>query len=90
MQAEARWRSTHYDQKFVSPLEYPYFTLNGDRRNHQIRVHMSEAHHPIVGDLLYGGGSRAPALKIVTALKRIALHAAELGFVHPVREKYVN
>lgn len=43
-------------------------------RTHQIRVHLSEMGHPIVGDKLYG--SRR-------ALGRIALHAAELGFTHP-------
>lgn len=77
---------THYEQKFSSPLGVSLLHVKLETgRTHQIRVQMSEAHHPIVGDLLYGGGSRTPSLKkVVTALKRISLHAAELGFVHPV------
>lgn len=55
-------------------------------RTHQIRVHLSErAGTPILSDKLYG---RLPAdahlAKIATELGRQALHAATLGFTHPV------
>ncbi len=50
-------------------------TLETGRRN-QIRVHLSEAGHPIVGDVMYGRGLADP-------LGRLALHARDLGFVHP-------
>lgn len=46
-------------------------------RTHQIRVHMSELGHPILGDPVYGG-------KFKKAAPRLALHACELGFDHPV------
>lgn len=50
-------------------------------RTHQIRVHMSYAGCPVVGDRLYGARrDLAEAL----GSRRFALHAAELGFTHPV------
>jgi 23S rRNA pseudouridine1911/1915/1917 synthase len=54
-------------------------------RTHQIRVHLSEAGLPLLGDAMYGRTPRTPALRpIAAALGRQALHAAVLGFVHPV------
>ncbi|MFT3995913.1 MAG: RluA family pseudouridine synthase [Asticcacaulis sp.] len=56
-------------------------------RTHQIRVHMAHLGCPCLGDPVYGSG--APARPVADALKahgfaRQALHAAHLGFVHPV------
>jgi 23S rRNA pseudouridine1911/1915/1917 synthase len=55
-------------------------------RTHQIRVHLSEqAHTPILADPLYGRRPADPDLAaIADALGRQALHAAVLGFVHPI------
>ena len=50
-------------------------TLETGRKN-QIRVHLSEMGHPIVGDRAYGS-SQDP-------LRRLGLHAFQLGFKHPV------
>ncbi len=81
---------THYEV-----LEtYPKFarvqlTLETGRL-HQIRVHLQHIGHPVAGDAIYGGEQRAindadtGALKHALAqLKRQALHARLLGFVHP-------
>ena len=60
-------------------------------RTHQIRVHMSHAGHGLVGDPTYGGKRKLPkgaisddGLAALGAFKRQALHAASLGFVHPI------
>ena len=60
-------------------------------RTHQIRVHMAHAGHALVGDPVYGGRRKVAAsalsdagLAAVQGFQRQALHAAELGFDHPV------
>ena len=55
-------------------------------RTHQIRVHLWEqARTPILGDPLYGSAPTHPELRRIAAeLGRQALHAAVLGFVHPI------
>jgi len=54
-------------------------------RTHQIRVHLSEIGHPIVGDAVYGGvRRRVPgSLRPVLTLERPFLHAFRLMFHHP-------
>ena len=60
-------------------------------RTHQIRVHMSYAGHALIGDQTYGGrrilaakSSGEVAAGMANAYPRQALHAASLGFDHPV------
>ncbi len=48
-------------------------------RTHQIRIHLSEAGHPVVGERVYVRGYDAPLLPA----PRLMLHARELGFLHP-------
>jgi 23S rRNA pseudouridine1911/1915/1917 synthase len=57
----------------------------GTGRTHQIRVHLSERGHPVIGDALYGGTRRKvpAALAPVSRLDRPFLHAARLTFTHP-------
>ena len=60
-------------------------------RTHQIRVHLSHAGHGLVGDPVYGGKRKIARAALpdalaeaVKAFPRQALHAAVLGFIHPV------
>jgi 23S rRNA pseudouridine1911/1915/1917 synthase len=53
-------------------------------RTHQIRVHFSALHHPVVGDTLYGAAAQLQIGKItLPALGRNFLHAAKIGFTQP-------
>jgi 23S rRNA pseudouridine1911/1915/1917 synthase len=59
-------------------------------RTHQIRAHMAYTGHGLIGDQTYGGKRRlpeklfGPAAEMANGFARQALHAASLGFVHPV------
>ena len=51
-------------------------------RKHQIRVHLAERGHPIIGDKNYGSRTNP--------IRRLALHGAHLDFKHPVTGKLMN
>ncbi len=51
-------------------------------RKNQIRVHMADLQHPIVGDFRYGSKS--------DPINRVCLHAAELGFHHPTTSRLLR
>jgi len=65
-------------------------------RTHQIRVHLSEAGFPLLGDPVYGGAGRLSCVKdsklraLIGALSRQALHARTLGFIHPLTGTYME
>jgi 23S rRNA pseudouridine1911/1915/1917 synthase len=64
-------------------------------RTHQIRVHLSHIHYPLVGDPVYGGRLRLPRgasealIQALQAFRRQALHAESLGFIHPDSGEWV-
>ena len=60
-------------------------------RTHQVRVHMASIGHPLLGDPVYGRSGKTNG-KILKELQfhRQALHAAELGFAHPVTKNRLS
>jgi 23S rRNA pseudouridine1911/1915/1917 synthase len=66
----------------------PGYTLLACRletgRTHQIRIHLAELGHPICGDKVYGRKPDGSLYMDTSRAPRLALHAAELGFTHPV------
>jgi 23S rRNA pseudouridine1911/1915/1917 synthase len=83
---------THYElRRAYGPAARPLAARLACRletgRTHQIRVHLAHIGAPCLADPLYGAGAPAPAVKAAIAaagLTRQALHAAVLGFVHPI------
>ncbi|MCZ2340588.1 MAG: RluA family pseudouridine synthase [Bacteroidales bacterium] len=53
-------------------------------RTHQIRIHLSESGHPVCGDKVYCRKPNGDNIPDRSTAPRLALHALELGFVHPV------
>ncbi len=55
-------------------------------RTHQIRIHLAELGHPVLGERVYVRDFHDPPIPA----SRIMLHAAELGFVHPKTNRPVQ
>jgi 23S rRNA pseudouridine1911/1915/1917 synthase len=53
-------------------------------RTHQIRIHVAELGHPVCGEKVYNRKAGEDAAPDNSGAPRLALHAAELGFAHPV------
>jgi tRNA pseudouridine65 synthase len=59
-------------------------------RLHQIRRHLKFIAHPIIGDTRYGKGEHNRLFRERFALHRIALHALQIRFQHPLREETID
>ncbi len=70
-------------------------------RSHQIRIHFKHIHHPVFGDPEYGGRQRMVgqlrtlwekrlAIQLLKQMPRQALHAYRLGFIHPIRQEWMQ
>lgn len=73
---------THY-QKIKGNNQYSLLEVELETgRKNQIRVHMQDIGHPVVGDKKYGANSNP--------IKRLGLHASTLEFIHPQTDELVN
>mgnify|MGYP004434573499 CR=1 FL=1 len=73
-----RWRYSHNTLQCIKIIK-KYFCSTcyfETGRTHQIRVHLSNIGHPILGDTLYGNPS--------SVINRQALHAYKVKFIHPI------
>jgi 23S rRNA pseudouridine1911/1915/1917 synthase len=78
---DAKLAVTHYRTiQSKAPYSMLEITLETGRKN-QIRTHLSEAGHPVIGDRMYGS--------TVNPIGRLGLHAKLLGFDHPATGKHV-
>jgi 23S rRNA pseudouridine1911/1915/1917 synthase len=83
---------THYSvEQAFGPADKPVAARVACRletgRTHQIRVHLTSKGTPCLGDPVYGGGQPVADVRAIldeTGFARQALHAAVLGFVHPI------
>ena len=77
----AKLAVTHYRVLKSSPQATLVQVRLESGRKHQIRVHMADLGHPLLGDEKYGAGKEQRLAP--DPLRRLALHAIELGFTHP-------
>lgn len=85
---------THYSTvRAFPPLAAHLRCRLATGRTHQIRVHLANLGHGLIGDQVYGARARnlgkldAATLELLKGFSRQALHAATLGFIHPVSGK---
>lgn len=84
---DGRFARTRYEVRkiFVKPMPTALVECELDTgRTHQIRVHLASIGHPVVGDPTYGGARSS------LSSPRPLLHAAKLGFTHPVTGQEMN
>ena len=93
--AITRWKILDIYPPFASLIECKLET----GKTHQIRVHMSDLGHSIIGDDLYGkplsnkyftNNFLKEKSKLIKSFSRQALHATKLCFEHPVNNKYME
>ena len=85
--ASGRRAVTHYDVAEAFGRAAVLTVRLETGRTHQVRVHLSAIGHPVAGDTVYGASA---ALRAELGLTRPALHAAHLGFTHPVTREPIE
>lgn len=85
--SDGRSSVTHYSVIEMMPAASLLEIVLETGRTHQIRVHLSALHHPLVGDLTYGAD---PVLASRAGLSRQWLHARKLTFSQPVSGRRIE
>jgi 23S rRNA pseudouridine1911/1915/1917 synthase len=85
-----KWAVTHYKVLDRNSVGLSYLQLKLETgRTHQIRVHLSEMGWPLLADSVYTANHKIKTIhgnsnqQLLQQASRCALHAAELGFIHP-------
>ena len=100
IRGSARRRDDPQGKRAVTHVE-PVKTLAGGRatlcrvrletgKTHQIRIHLSERGHPLVGETVYIRDQRAKGLIPELKSPRLLLHAETLGFAHPMTGEWIE
>jgi len=92
--ADGRPARTHYEvlERFTA-MGHSYTFVRcilETGRTHQIRVHMKSLGHPLLGDILYGGGSTKFEHSLGELLCGQCLTATHIGFVHPTSGEFLR
>ncbi|GAB4572919.1 MAG: RluA family pseudouridine synthase [Rhodothalassiaceae bacterium] len=88
--------TAHYATRQGAPLAARVACRLETGRTHQVRVHMAHVGHALIGDPLYGRAFEPPrslsetCRRLLRTFPRQALHAATLGFVHPVTGQFLK
>lgn len=90
--AGGRPARTRYDvlERFVDPECALLACQLETGRTHQIRVHLEAIGHPVIGDDRYGPRRADEQQELLGPLDRPFLHAASLGFHHPVSDEWLE
>ena len=88
--AEGKKAVTHIDFAEAFPRHTLLQCQLETGKTHQIRIHLAELGHPVCGDKVYRTKKDGTVIPGVEDFPRLALHARELGFQHPISGEFLH